>query len=138
MARIPSQRRIIREDLSEAPGWIEKLLTPLNSFMEAIYSALNKNLTFTENIRSQIAFLEFETAPSYVASNTFEPLRFENFMRQRAVGVIVLQAYVLDQLNEPMASAVTCDWYEDQGQIVIKYISGLSDSTFYKIRVLVI
>jgi len=65
MAQLPNQKRILKEDLREAPSWIDKLLYPLNSFMESVYFALNRNLNFQENIASQIYEIEFTTASDY-------------------------------------------------------------------------
>lgn len=65
MANLPKITRIRREDLPDAPGWIEKLLYPLNLFMEGVYQALNKNLTYAENLAAKVVEFEFTTPAAY-------------------------------------------------------------------------
>lgn len=65
MAKLPKITRIRREDLPDAPGWIEKLLYPLNLFMEGVYQALNQNLTYAENLASKVVAFEFTTPAAY-------------------------------------------------------------------------
>ncbi len=65
MAKLPEQRRILKEDLQDAPSWIDKLISPINSFFEDLYFALNKNITFRENIAAQIREIDFETSSDY-------------------------------------------------------------------------
>ncbi len=38
--RLPSQKKILREDLKDAPAWVNGLIGPLNAFMESVYQAL--------------------------------------------------------------------------------------------------
>ena len=54
MSALPPIKRITKEDLREAPNWIDRLLIPLNQFFDSVYGALNRNLTFEENIRCQV------------------------------------------------------------------------------------
>lgn len=65
MAKLPIQRRIMREDLKDAPSWIERLIGFINPFFEDIYYAMNKQITFRENIDCDILEIEFETSPDY-------------------------------------------------------------------------
>ena len=65
MAKLPSKRKLLREDLKEAPAWIDNLLGFINPFFEDVYFAFNKNITFKENIASQIRELNFETTATY-------------------------------------------------------------------------
>jgi len=65
MAKLPSKRKLLREDLKEAPSWIDNLLGFINPFFEDVYFAFNKNITFKENIASQIRELNFETTATY-------------------------------------------------------------------------
>jgi hypothetical protein len=53
MARLPDQRKILPEDFPEQK-WIPALLSPLNRFFEDVVRALNKGLTFKENIAGEI------------------------------------------------------------------------------------
>lgn len=138
MAKLPSQRRISREDLTDAPSWIVRLLNPLNSFMEAVYSALNGRITFVENVRSQFYQTDFTTASDYELNGTFEAIQFAKSFSAQASGVLIAHIYKKGALSEPLIGSFSLNWFEDSGNIKIKYISGLSDSTSYVVRFLVI
>lgn len=65
MAKLPTSKKVLREDVKEAPSWIEVILSTMNSFFEDVYFALNKQITFRENISCQIKELEIETSSTY-------------------------------------------------------------------------
>ena len=44
MAPPPSERQISRETLGEVPGWVDRLLVPLNRFMTQMADAMSANL----------------------------------------------------------------------------------------------
>jgi hypothetical protein len=138
MAVLPNQKRISREDLKEAPSWIEKMLYPVNSFFESVYSALNKDLTFADNIVSQIKEIQFTTASDYVLNDTFEVLNFTHTLKNKPIGCIVLQIYQRTDDYQTITTPVTIDWIEINGVISINFVTGLDDSKKYTLRVLVI
>jgi hypothetical protein len=137
MAVLPTVKGIRREDLGpEAPSWVDQLLSPLSSFMEAIYSAFNKQITFTENIACKFQESTFTTSSAY-STGTFDPIIFPSGLRGRANGVIALSA--TDQTNKlVIKKAVSLAWEDLSGDIKINYITGLENSTKYFVRMLVI
>jgi hypothetical protein len=62
MAKIPPLKRLLKEDFKGVP-WIEALLQPLNTFMEAIVSAFNKNITI-DNIKANIITFTYSNSTS--------------------------------------------------------------------------
>ena len=138
MGTLPSQKRILREDLKEAPKWIIKLITPLNSFMETVYSTLNRNVTFNENIACQIQDVEFTISNNYPTTFTTNgTLSFSKSIRTKGIGVIILQ--VVDKTSGlVITNGVTADWTELNGKIIIRHISGLAQDKKYSVRLLVI
>jgi hypothetical protein len=54
MARVPPLQRLKIEDFKGQEEWIGKLVGPLNTFMEQVTSALNKNLTINDNMQALI------------------------------------------------------------------------------------
>lgn len=138
MARLPEIKRIQREDIAEADSWITKLLFPLNRFMETVYSALNKQLTLQENIRASIASIDVETASDYELNNTFEEINLSKNFNENATAVFIGQIYERGKEFDKIINPVQVDWIESQGQIKIKFISGLSNSTKYKIKLIIL
>jgi hypothetical protein len=138
MAKLPSQKRVNKEDVKDAPQWIDAIIIPLNTFMESIYSAVNQNLTFQENIRSQIRTVSFTTSATYT-SGAWTNINFSSGLRGiKTQGILVLQILNTSVDNfTPLKQAVTCDWYDNSGTITIYYVTGLANSTTYTMRVLV-
>ena len=142
MGRLPEYRRILREDLRDAPSWIDKLLTPINSFFDIVYETLNRNITFNDNIACQIKEMTFKTLSTYTSATPltdgFEELVFKKTLPYKAQGVMIMRIYEDADDYRPITNAVSCDWYDTEGDIVINYISGLDDSTDYVVKFLVI
>jgi hypothetical protein len=138
MGRLPEIRNILREDLKEAPSWIEKLINPLNSFMSIVYETLNKNITFKDNITSTIKELSFKTLSTYESASSWETLKFSSGLKNRAIGCMILQIYEDSNTYIPITNAVHVDWLDLNGIITIQFISGLTDSTDYIVRFLII
>jgi hypothetical protein len=133
MGKLPSIKKILREDVKDAPAWINAVIEPLNQFMENVYSALNKNITFSENIASFVKELTYKTTSAYP---TVETVEFPNILRTKASGILVLQA-VEKSTYTPAAGPVYVPWVEDNGTILISSITGLQADTTYVIRLLV-
>jgi hypothetical protein len=59
--KLPVIRKIRKEDLGgEAPAWIDRLLSPLNQFIEQVGVAITGRLTIGDNISGRIISQEFE------------------------------------------------------------------------------
>lgn len=68
MAKLPPLRRLLLEDFSTQKAWIGTLLLVINNFMEAVVSAVNKNLTIVENTTGDIKMVTLSgTLPVSVA-----------------------------------------------------------------------
>jgi len=132
--KLPTSKKILREDIKDAPSWIGSLIDPINSFMETVYQALNRNITFTENISSFIKEITYTTMSTYPTGQS--DLVFKNELKSRAIGVSVLQAY--EKLTyEPAAGAVYAPWVEGNNGIIISTLTGLEASKTYIIRLVI-
>jgi hypothetical protein len=138
MAALPPIKRIMREDVKEAPKWIEKIIYPVNLFMDAVYSSLNRNLTFTENITSQVKSLSFETKSSYdgTAAN-WDDLLFIHNLPILAKGCLLLQIQEISDNYNPIENSVFINWIDINRTITINLITGLTASKKYNITFLV-
>ena len=63
MASLPPIRRISKEDLQEAPDWVEKLIYPINLFFDSVYRALNGRLTFEILLIGQMGCYKIPVRP---------------------------------------------------------------------------
>lgn len=70
MAKIPSLQRLLVEDFPNESQWIQKLIGPLNDFMENDIYALSRNLTFFDNIKCQIQTFQVQGATTFSCDTT--------------------------------------------------------------------
>ncbi len=133
--RLPTQKKILREDLKNAPAYVDGIIEPVNSFMESVYQALNKNITLTENISSFIKELIYTTPSTYPSG--VENVRFQNTLRTRPTGILLMQIY--DRATYvPPPGPVYIPWVDDNGTLVIYPITGLAASKTYFIRLVIV
>jgi hypothetical protein len=139
MAFLPPVKRISKEDLPEAPPWTEKLIYPINLFFDSVYRALNGKLTVPENILAEIREINFQVRSDYDGSDTdkWDVLSFQSRLGNRARGLQVFQLLrVVDSSAfTPIASGVFVDWEDENRNIKINYITGLTAGGKYLLRV---
>ena len=129
-----SKPDILREDLKTKEAWVSALIDPINSFFDTVYIALNKNITFSENIRCMVKEVTVVTSATYPA---LDLIKFPNTLKVKASGLWVIFAIKKDDYT-PVMSPVYASWVEDNGVITISGLSGLSVSTSYLIRFIII
>ena len=67
MSKIPQIKRLVLEDFPEQKSWIARLFLPLNTFMESVVTAFNKNLTIAGNMAGDIKVVTLSSSPSATA-----------------------------------------------------------------------
>lgn len=133
--KLPTARKILREDLKGAPDWISGIIDPINSFMEKIYQAMNKNITLQENIASFIKEITYTTEATY--PNSQGKVTFKNELKTRPIGVLLMQIY--DKNNYiPPVGPVYVPWVQNKdGDLEIHTITGLRPGVTYIIRLVI-
>lgn len=137
MAALPPIRRIFKEDLGpDVPQWITRLLAPLNLVLQSIYTALNKAITFQENIQCQVK--EFNLVAGAAATdNTFD---FLLTIPTKPTGLWLVCVLRTDGIAESFSTSPYVSWTWDSAAntINISSITGLSSGNEYLLRVIVI
>ena len=137
MASLPTIKRVQRTDLgSNVPEWVDSLLSPINQFMEEIYSAFNRNLTIPENVAGQIIDINFKTLSDYSNNKTFTEIRVLSKLKIRTKVLLVGQC---TKIGDPSKKhdAIFLTWYDNNdGTISIRYISGLENDSEYNITII--
>ena len=136
MARLPVVKKILREDVKEAPNWIERMLWPINQFFESVFNALDKRLTLVENVRAQIKEITFTTDASY--PSVWENIEFPREIPAAPQGLFVMQILQDEDNHTPITTAGHADWLDLNGVITIFHISGLTAGETYTVRFLVV
>lgn len=135
--KLPTIKRILREDVKEAPSWVNGLIDPLNTFMETVYQALNRNLTLSENLATFTTELTYKTVSTYP---TDQPnAQFLNTLKGsvRPVGVQLMQIYDKETFLPPTGTVGQIMWAIKETQIVIYPITGLAGDKTYIVRLVV-
>lgn len=134
--RLPTAKKVLKEDLKDAPDWVNNLIQPINAFMENVYQCLNKNVTLQDNIGSFIYTFTYKTAATYPSPTDQEPVEFLNQLKTKPIGVVLLQAY--EKTTYTAAEGpVYVPWIENNGSIVLGIITGLEPEKSYLIRLAV-
>lgn len=134
--RLPTAKKVLKEDLKDAPDWVNNLIQPINTFMENVYACLNKNVTLQDNIGSFIYTFTYKTPSTYPSDADQEPLEFLNQLKTKPIGVVVLQAYEKTTYT-PAQGPVYAPWIENNGSIILGVITGLAPDKSYFIRLAV-
>lgn len=131
MAKPPEFREIVPQEFKEdEQELVGKIAEPYNDLVRQTISALNKNLTFGENIDSQIAVHQHIGGQS----STFQYNR-----SKPPVGMWIIDIRNQSTPNETLTSAPFPQWdVNEKNQIVINNVTGLTVDNVYQITFLII
>lgn len=132
MSQVPSLKKLLAEDFKEQAGWIGKLIAPINDFFSRTVSALNNDLTFSENLRAQIQIIDFNNS----ATGAY-PVKFKTKFSIKPIGLWIVNVQEIAANPGVITSAVWADWSFKDGQISINNFSGLTVGKRYNVTLLV-
>lgn len=135
MATLPTSIKVNRQDVKSAPLWLLPLMSTYNTFNQAIYDALNNQLTFVENIRCQIKEFTFRTQGDY-SMGGWTDISFPCDLKTKATGLWMMQIVRTD--GDVIDDSVFVNWKYDNGTIVIPWITGLDNATQYALRLMIV
>lgn len=135
--KLPSYRRILKTDYAEEyQALVEKMAVSINSGFDSLYDALNKKLTFNDNIISTYAELNVVVDVDGVPQNgtVFKLDASQTSIR----GLIVLDCYTLKTPNNPPNSAPFVSFGKSENSVILRRITGLTPDVIYTIKLLAI
>ena len=135
--KLPSYRRIFKTDYEEDyQDLVDTLSVSINNGFDTIYDALNKKLTFEDNIACTIA--EFTVSVDANGTPTKKNTQFKLGENQKTIqGLMVIDCY--EEKDElPPTSAPFIAFEKNESNVLIKNIKGLKLNTSYVIKVLAI
>lgn len=127
MANLPRLRRFTLEDYPTQREWIAKLFDPLNQLVDTVFDALNKGLTFRENMRAVVKDLDF------TESTGVYPILFPWDLRGAGPTGLIIARVISDTAP---TTTVGADWTFDGTSVVINSFFGLTTGEKYKIKVI--
>lgn len=137
MSRLPSYKRIIKEDFSaEEQNLISKLGFLVNSAFDGIYSAFDKSITIADNLNQDLVDIDLTVDASGIPR---QPIEIKTKLRNNCKGMLVVR---LDNLSNPTSLPASAPFiYFEQGSqtnVVIKNVKGLTANVRYRLKVLII
>jgi len=130
--KTPELQRLILEEFPGQQDWIEKLIGPINLFFQTVVNALNKQLTFRENIDCE--FYEQRVTGAYPVD-----LAWTRKAAPRAAWIAY--AREADGEHVTFTSPLFLDWeFTSDGQFRINDIVNLGDTDAapFNIRIIAI
>lgn len=122
--KLPSIKRLVQEEIDTKTGWLPKLLSPLNSFLESVYQALNKGLTVKDNLDGEVKDIELDGTYPYL-------IKWDRKSPPKA-------AWIVYSDTTPSAGVFLHWEYTVNGQFSIKAVEGLSPTSASKVTIRVI
>lgn len=135
--KLPSYRRIIKTDYAEEyQALVEKMAVSINSGFDSLYDALNKKLTFNDNIISTYVELNVTVDVNGALQNggVFKLDASQTVVR----GLIILDCYTLKTPNNPPNAAPFISFSKSENSIILRRITGLTADVIYTIKILAI
>ena len=141
---LPEFRRILREDLPNAPDWVNSVLTPLNLFFEQVYNVVNRKLTIGDNVNGMVYTGTIRVPSNYVdgVSTNFSPVSFQYTGTYTPTSVLMGKITLVSSTYTPIIKPVYVDWSTSTSSssnatlITVNYITGLEASKQYNITLL--
>lgn len=135
--KLPSFRRLFKTDYAEDyQELVEKLAVSINNGFDTLYDALNKKLTFNDNISSTIA--EITVTVTADGTPTKKQTQFKLDASQTNIqGLVVINCFE-EKTGNPPPSTPFIAYSRNENNILINKIKGLTPNVSYVIRVLTI
>jgi hypothetical protein len=130
MSKLPNQSFSI-EDFQEQKDWIGKILSPINKLILDLVGFFNNGITVRDNLYQEIKEIKF------VNNSTNLPLKFRTKFQLHPQGLMTIYLFN-NTLGEMSAQVPAYSWDYTNGELSIDDLTGLTASSTYTIRVLVI
>lgn len=144
MSQLPDFRTLTLDALGKnLPDWVSDLISAWNTNGQAIYNALNHQLTGVDNWVWQkyptSGYYNFTTSKTYTTAGTFAPFSFTWNYPQNYSPNEVRIGYLQPTNNTIIKSPVSLSWsYNAQKALIsINYIAGLTANTSYNLTLIV-
>lgn len=151
MSKLPPLKRFSLEDFQDQKDWIDKLISPLNEFMNSVSGSLENNLNHAENLLAQVGTITVQTTNDWVAGETVtvaaSPVdlppyaelsdvgRLRVNMKAKPLGLVIWRCIEIATNPSILRYAVTADWSYSNGLVTINHVSGLEPAKKYQLTV---
>lgn len=139
MAKLGSFRRIYSDDYDpEYKGLIDSFGITYNASIEALYDALNKRLTFSENFASTLATVNITVNSNGVPIRQTTLKLDDSQINASINGVVVLSAIGSRDQSLLPTGGVYVSATKSEGTLIIQNVKGLQADKAYNLTLLII
>lgn len=129
MSKLPQIKRLFIEDFVDQKEWIERLITPLNGFMDGVMICLNKGISVKDNCSGDIIKQTVLSVPSETSPLTIP----WDIKRGTPVALYIGDVKRADGTSFTLATAVFAQWkYAGKDGIIITNLLGITPTTDLK------
>jgi len=125
-----SSQKFSVEQFQDQKDWISKLFAPLNNFISQVYTGFSNQLSVSDNL-----FMEFKSY-TFVYETTNLPLRLKTKFNKYPEMVLIGKCE--DSSGGAPSVAPLITWAYEENNLIINSISGLTASSKYTIKFLII
>lgn len=131
MAKFEGVKRITSEDFeSKDQALISKLASPLNNVLEFVARAFNKNIGWSDNLNCDLRVIELNVNASGLPT---PEVTFKSNLKGTCKGIYIEKLENLTNPGTYPTSAPFISFSEDNFQISINHITGLTSGNKYRI-----
>lgn len=131
--KLPSFRRLFKGDFKEEyQELVDNIGISFNSALDAVFIALNRNLTLADNLKCSIKDLTVRVDSNGTPT---VPLSFKLDFQGRIIGLSVINVINTDNPNAYPATGVTISFQQSNTTILVNNITGLRPNANYTLKV---
>ena len=136
MAKLPVAKRLIKEDFeAQFQPLIDKIAIIVNPAIEGIVNALNKNISFEDNITIQVKDMDVAVNSNGIPISA---ISFNSELKTKLKGIICIRADNLSNSSSYPSGGVFLSFSEDGKTIKVSHITGLTASDKYRLKLLIL
>jgi hypothetical protein len=133
--KLPALRRLVKEDFEQQyKELVGKIGQVVNSATENISLALNKNLTFADNMSCSIVNITISVDSS---GNPINSTSFPSNLSSKTNHLWITRAVCSTNPSTYVTGAPFVSWVDNNGQVTINNITGLPANTSFNITMIV-
>lgn len=123
MAKLPAIKKLTKEDFKNVD---EKFIDALNQILEAQYTAINRGLTFKDNLSGDVLTVTIEKGRTI---NTSNPLKVSWSLKPAPTAVWIGSITKSNSATTGATNAPAIEWYYDSAnkQICINKVYGITN-----------
>lgn len=134
MARFEGVKRIVKEEFeSKYHSLVDKLAPPINTMMEFVARAMNKGITFDENINCQVKDIDITVDSN---GSPTVPTAFKSSLKSPSKGIIVVKATNLTNPATYPTGQPFISFSENNNQITIMNVVGIQAANNYRLKII--